>query len=772
MMIRACLCLLAGAYALQLSSFAAQSSLIYVTSFACVVLVPFRRLRGLALFAAGLALFHYQTLQVVDSRIEPRFAGDSLLTTIKVIDFPRGTNHSLSFLAEPVNDSRVPARVRVSWYNPQVELRLGDVWQLELRLKPPRGNSNPGVFDYESWLFRERIGAVGYVVSGKRNKLLQTRTSGTIDRFRQAFVDRLQQVLPDGRAGSVIAAISVGARHLITPEQWSRYAKTGTSHLMAISGLHVGLAAAVMYFCTLFLLGCLRHRGNNRDIAVCMSLLTAAGYALISGLAVPAARATLMLAMITVVLLRRRQLRPFVILCAACLVIVMLDPLATMSPGFKLSFAAVMLLVWLANRLTPLSGAPSLLRPANALRGLWTMQLILLLGLLPLTVLMFHRIALVAPFINLLAVPLFSFLTVPLALIGIVFVGPLHPLGDGALHAAAASIELLEWLIRKSLLLPYADMATTTVEQGAWLYLLLPLVWVVVPPGWPGRYVAWLAALALMLYRPGGPGAGCADVTVLDVGQGLAVVVQTQEHVVVFDTGPSFFGGSNMGDRVVLPFLASRGIERIDKLIVSHADIDHAGGARALLSALAVDEVLAGESVASIGAETRACTSGMRWRWDGVLFRILHPEVDAPRQGNDASCVLLIETGGYRLLLTGDIEASAERRLVRDHVLPRVDVVTVPHHGSRTSSTGPLIAALGPSIAIVSAGHGNRWGFPKDDVVGRWRHAGADVLQTAASGAITVRVCKHAGIVSVAQNREQRRRIWHAAATNAAKKGD
>lgn len=771
-MIRVCLCLLAGAYALQLSSFTAPSDFIYASAFACVVLLPFRRLRGLALIAAGLALFHYQAMQVLDSRIEPRFAGDSLLTTVKVIDFPRGTSHSLSFLAEPVDDLRVPARVRVSWYKPQAAPRLGDVWQLELRLKSPRGNSNAGVFDYESWLFRERIGAVAYVVNGKRNHLLQTRTSGTIDRYRQAFVDRLQRVLPDGRAASVIAAISVGARHLVTPEQWAAYAKTGTSHLMAISGLHVGLAAAVTYVCTLFLLGCLRHRGNNRDVAVCVSLLTAAGYALISGLAVPALRATLMLAMITAVLLRRRYPRPLLILCATCLIIVVLDPLATMAPGFKLSFAAVMLLLWLANRLTPLRAVPGVLRPAIALRSLWTMQLILLLGLLPLTVLMFHRIALVAPFINLLAVPLFSFLTVPLVLIGFVCVGPLQPLGDSALHAAAASIELLEWLIRKSLLLPYVDMTTATVEWGAWLYLLLPLAWVVAPPGWPGRYVAWLAALALALYRPGGPGAGCVDVTVLDVGQGMAVVVQTQEHVIVFDTGPSFFSGSNMGDRVVLPYLAGRGLERVDMLIVSHADIDHAGGARALLSSLVVDEVLTGEPIPSIGIESRACDSGMRWQWDGVFFQFLHPEADAPREGNDASCVLLIETGAFRLLLTGDIEASAERRLVRERMLPPVDVVTVPHHGSRTSSTGSFIAALSPSIAIVSAGHGNRWGFPKDDVVSRWRHAGADVLQTAASGAIAVRACKHAGIASIVQNREQRRRIWHAVATDATKKGD
>ena len=771
-MIRACLCLLAGTYALQLSSFTIPSAVMSVAAFACVVMLPFRRLRSLALFAAGLALFHFHALQVVDARIEPRFAGDSLLTTISVIDFPRATSRSVSFLGEPVDDSRVPARVRVSWYNPPVAPRLGDVWQLELRLKSPRGNSNPGVFDYESWLFRERIGAVGYVVNGKRNRLLQTRTSGAVDRYRQAFVDRLQQVLPDGRAASVIAAISVGARHLVTPEQWARYAKSGTSHLMAISGLHVGLAAAVTYVCTLFSLGLFRYGGNNRDVAVCAALLTAAGYALISGLAVPALRATLMLAMIAAVLLRRRYPRPLLILCAACLVIVILDPLATMAPGFKLSFAAVMLLLWLANRLTPLAAVPGLRRPASALRSLWTMQLILLLGLLPLTVLMFHRIAVVAPLMNLLAVPLFSFLTVPLVLIGVVLVGPLQPLGDGALHAAAASIELLEWLVGKSLLLPYADMTTATIEQGAWLYLLLPLMWVVAPPGWPGRYVAWLAALALTLYRPGGPGEGCADVAVLDVGQGLAVVVQTHEHVVVFDTGPSFFSGSNMGDRVVLPYLAGRGIRRIDKLIVSHADIDHAGGAPALLAALAVDEVLAGEPVASIGVETQACVSGMRWRWDGVLFRFLHPDVDAPGEGNDASCVLLIETGTHRLLVTGDIEASAERRLLSGHRLPSVDVVTVPHHGSRTSSSDSFVTALSPSVAIVSAGYNNRWGFPKDDVVARWRHAGADVLQTAVSGAIVIRVCKHAGIVSITQNREQRRRIWHAVATDDGKKAD
>ncbi len=770
-MIRVCLCLLAGAYALQLSSFAAPSDFVVATAIACVVLLPFRRLRSLALFAAGLALFHYQALQVVDSRIEPRFAGDSLLTIVKVIDFPRATSQSLSFLVQPVDDARVPDRVRVSWYNTQAAPRLGDVWQLVLRLKSPRGSSNPGVFDYESWLFRERIGAVGYVVNGKRNRLLQTRTAGAIDRYRQSFVDRLQQLLPDRRAASVIAAISVGARHLVTREQWARYAKTGTSHLMAISGLHVGLAAAVAYVGTLFLLGCLRRRGNNRDVAVCMSLLTAAGYALISGLAVPALRATLMLAMIAAVLLRRRVPRPSLILCAACLVIVVLDPLATMAPGFKLSFTAVGLLLWLANRLAHPAAAPGLLRPVSALRSLWTMQLVLLLGLLPLTVLTFHRIAIVAPLINLLAVPLFSFLTVPLVFVGVVCGGPLQPLGDAALHAAAASIELLEWLIRQSELLPYADLPTAVVGRGAWLYLLLPLAWVVAPPGWPGRYVAWLAALALVLYRPDGPGTGCADVTVLDVGQGMAVVVQTQEHVMVFDAGPAFFSGSNMGDRVVRPYLAGRGIEHIDKLVVSHADIDHAGGAQALLSALVVNEVIAGEPISSIGVEVRACVSGMQWQWDGVFFQFLHPEIEGLREGNDASCVLLIATGAYRVLLTGDIEAPAERRLLREHRLPRVDVVTVPHHGSRTSSTRSFVAALSPSIAIVSAGYGNRWGFPKDDVVERWRHAGADVLQTATSGAIGVRVCEHAGIVSIVHNREQRRRIWHAVAADGGKKG-
>jgi competence protein ComEC len=758
-MTRACLMLLAGIYALQLSSFAKGSDLLEVIFVAFLAALLVGRAGDFIWFVVGMALFGLAANGIVNSRLAPQFAGDSIVAVVRIADFPATNGSSVSFMVEPLDDARLPPRIRLSWFEPPVTLRLGDVWQLELRLRRPRGSSNPGVFDYEAWLFRERIGAVGYVVGGHRNHLKCSDNLGIIDRVRQRFVDRIVVLSPD--SAGVLAAISVGARHLITAEQWDRYARTGTSHLMAISGLHIGLAAGGGYVLASLIGGLLIRGGSHHNRATVFALLVAVSYALVSGLAIPARRASLMIAFVALAVLRQRQVSPLTVVVAACIVVTVSAPITSMAPGFKLSFAAVLVLVWLAQRLGTMPGTKLTARLVFAVRQLNIVQGMLLLGLLPLTVLIFDRVAFVAPVVNLIAVPVFSLVTVPFTLAGLLLDGQLQFIGDPALRVAAFSLGYLEKLVAWAAEIPGTGHTVAAVTGAAWLLLFLPLLWVILPAGWPGRRLALIGVIALVLHKPARPNHGCVEVNVLDIGQGLAVVLQTRTHTLVFDTGPAFRGGSDVAETVVLPYLASRGTNTVDKLIISHSDLDHSGGVETLVAGLGVAELLVGESLDGQERVQAFCNAGDQWTYDGVRFSFIYPPKDALRDGNDASCVLRVEAGNYRLLITGDIEKPAEQQLVRDDILSHVDAVVVPHHGSRTSSTAPFVRALSPDLAIVSAGFDNRWGFPKDDVVARWVGVGARVMQTSASGAIGIRLCEKSGIEEVTENRHEQRRIWH-----------
>ncbi len=752
--------MLAGVYALQLSSFAAYSDLTGVALVACVATIACWRRPALAWAGIGVAIFAANASALLAARLDPLYAGDSMVMQVRVVDFPVTKRNTTTFVAQPLGDRRLAGRIRASWFEPPVAVRLGDVWQFELRLRRPRGNRNPGVFDYEAWLFRSRIVATGYVVAGHRNRLLAANVSGPVGRFRQRFVDRIERLFPDDANAAVLAAVSVGARHLVTEEQWERFAITGTSHLMAISGLHVGLAAGGGYVLALLVSALFFPRGHHHYRATVAALIVAGAYAVVTGLAVPAQRAMVMIAFAAIAILRRRRPRPATIAAFACIVLALISPVATMAPGFKLSFAAVLLLLWLARRhyrSRPGTSASVF----QATRQLAILQIVLLFGLLPLTVLIFGRIAFAAPAVNLVAVPVFSFVTVPFALVGLLLDGPFTLLGDKALLVAWHSLRGVEELISMASRFPGADLLLPAINGFGWVYLLLPIAWAVLPPGWPGRSIAILGVIGLLVQQPARAPAGCVDIDILDVGQGLAVLARTQSHTLLYDTGPGFRSGGSAADTVILPFLAGRKISRLDTLIVSHGDLDHAGGAATILGELNVGRVFAGEPADVPGKMAQACVAPANWQRDGVAFRILHPAAPVTLEGNDASCVLMVEAGAHRVLLTGDIERPAESALVIADVLPRVDAVVVPHHGSRTSSSLPFVRALSPQYAIVSASYGNRWGFPKPDIVERWETAGASVLDTANSGAIAMRVCADTGITGLKQHRIDARRLWH-----------
>ncbi len=753
--------MIAGGYAAQHSRVPLSSDLCKLLLVASLAMLVYRRTRCPGFVVLGLTLFMQAGQGIVDARLDKQYAGDSLLTRVRIVDFPKMTGSSVVMLVEPLDDHRLPPRSRVSWFEPPLLPSIGDVWQFELRLKRPRGYSNPGVFDIEAWMFRQRIHATGYVVSGKRNRRLQADTESTIDAFRRRFVARAALATESPEVSAVLAAVAVGARHQISRTQWDNYALSGTSHLMAISGLHVGLAATVAFFLARALIGVLRIGGNAQIGSIVVGVLLAAAYAAVSGFGVPAQRALLMLLVAACALVRRRQIDPLAAVAVAASSVFVLDPVATMTPGFNLSFSAVVLLLWFARcRKSKAEDRSFVCRAKKTARQLFVMQVFLLFGLMPFTVFIFNRVPFLATPMNLVAVPLFSIVTVPFTLAGLVIGEIYGQAGQVALRIAAMSVGWLEVLIERVVRLPFADLSVAGIHGYAILTVLLPIVWVVLPKGWPGRPVALLAVIALILHAPEPPGKGCVDAHVLDVGQGLAIVLQTRRSTLIFDTGASFRGGGSVAEQVVVPFLKSKGIRRVDGLIVSHADIDHSGGVRPIHEFAEVGAMLVGESLREKDLPSSACAAGQSWTIDDVDFRILHPHPATRHEGNNSSCVLLIETGQHGLLLTGDIEVDAERELIETNGLTTVDVMLVPHHGSLTSSSVPFVDAVSPLIAIVSAGYGNRWGFPKERVTLRWQAVGAEVLNTATSGAVSLRLCAADGLRGVRMDRYERRRFW------------
>ncbi len=753
--------LLTGGFAAQHSRVLLSSDLCLSLFVACFAVFFVPRCRSFALLLLGYLVFIEAGTQILDDGLNRRYEGDSMLTEVRIIDFPKPANASITLLVEPIDDHRLPPRSRVSWFEPSEVPRLGEIWQLELRLRRPRGNSNPGGFRLEDWMFREGIHASGYVVSGKRNHRVSSDRGDWQSDMRREFVEFV--TANGGDSAAVIVAVGIGTRHLITQQQWDRYAQTGTSHLMAISGLHVGLAATSSYLLLVLFFGALRLRGNHLIWAMTGAATIAVAYAFLSGFAVPSQRASLMLALAALAFVLHRGRDSPRLVALVVVAVFLIDPVSLLRPGFVLSFAAVVVLLWFsaASRLGTEATNP-ITRVMIVVRQLNGMQLALLMGLIPITTMAFHRISILAPFVNLVAVPIFSLVTVPLTLIALITFQWFPTVGAVAVQVSAVSVMIIEAFIAFSAALPFSNLTISTSGLHR-IVIYLPALWVILPRCWPGRWLAPLAVLALLVYRPAAPRPSCLDLHVLDVGQGLAVVAQTQTHTLLFDTGPAYRGGGSAARQVILPFLRYRGIKSIDWLVVSHADNDHAGGVATLSKDIKLDKIYVGEAIPQPG--TRFCSAGQQWTADGVSFGFHHPPANKRRDGNDASCVLSITAGNHRLLLTGDIEVAAERDVLQRADLGTIDLVVIPHHGSLTSSSPAFVRRSQPRIAIASAAYGNRWDFPRPAVVKRWQDSGARVLDTATSGAVSVSVCAHDGIRQISRNREADWRFWHDASS-------
>lgn len=728
-----------------------------------VVLIVVPRARLVAIVAIGILWATWRAELRLEDRLDPALEGRDLAVAGEVVSIPERSARRVQFDFAPSapDGERLPAIIRLSWYDAARAPRAGECWQLEVRLRGVRGFANAGGFDYEGQLFRESIGASGYVRASTANRLLRgAGWNRPILRLRAIMASRMSEILGDSSAAGVLTGLAVGATLGITAEQWRVFSATGTTHLIAISGLHVTMIAALAMLIARAVWRSLRRPPHTPcvDVANLCGAAAATAYALLAGFSVPTQRTLAMLVVALAATWLRRAQPASHALALALIVVLLIDPHAALTPGFWLSFVAV------AAILLALAGGSE---SSSRAREFLHTQGVVTLALAPATLVLFGSISLVAPLANLLAIPLFSAVLVPLTLTGVAMLGLFPPLGEWLLAFAARIFELA-W--------PALELAARW--PGALVHLPAPPVWLAIALGvaafvavvpFPARLKMLCLAVALPLAAsPGtGPARDELDVDVLDVGQGLAVVLRTQRHVLVYDTGPAFRSGRSAGELAVVPFLYQQGVRRIDLLVVSHADSDHSGGVAAVAAAIPVASLRHGGARPGIDVPGTRCLRGEAWNWDGVRFEFLHPAPGESWTSNDGSCVLRVATSRRAILLTGDIERSVETHLHALGRLPPADVVIVPHHGSRSSSTSELTRALGASYAVVSAGHANRWGFPHEAVVQRWCASGADVIGTADWGGVSLRLAATETVLRPSGHRATHRRYWHAAALRA-----
>lgn len=721
-----------------------------------LLLLPRHRLRWLLFLPLGFVWCWCIAAAHLEARLAPALEGRTLAATGWVHSIPvrRGQLQEFEFALETLDGHSpgpgVPSLIRLS-LDPSVgRPRAGEHWHFDMRLRRPRGFMDPGAFDYEGWLFRHGIGATGYatagtVLPGSRYPLL---------RMRAALEERIEAALGQDEFSGMAAALATGDQGGIGEAQWQVLQATNTVHLMAIAGLHIGVLAGCVFLLLRYAWrrsAWLTNRCPAPVAAGIAALLAAVLYAALAGFPLPTQRAIIMLAAFTLGLLSRRRLGAADTLGLAMIGVLLLDPLSPAEPSFWLSFSAVAAILFVfGNRL----GAP---------RG-WIMDILRTqwavgVGLLPLLAFFFQHAGFTAPVANLIMVPVYALLVVPMVLLGAGLLA-LWPTAGVMLLKAATSLMAVTWplLERLSGLQP----ALLPVPSPGWFVLLAALLgaaWLLMPRGVPGRIAAACLLLPLFVTPPSGIRAGDFELTLLDVGQGLSAVVRTAGHVLVYDTGPAFRSGSDSGGEVVIPYLVSQGLPAPDLTVVSHGDSDHAGGLASLRTAYPAMPVLSGAEDRFPGALT--CIRGQRWSWDGVDFKVLYPDAAAPSGGNDASCVLKVSGAGGSALLTGDIMRKSERRLlVLDASGLRSDLLVAPHHGSNSSSSQPFVAATAPEVVLFPVGYRNRWGFPKPEVVARYAEEGAELANSADDGA--VRVCFRAGArpALVMRWRRDAARLW------------
>ena len=709
-------------------------------------LAKYKKIRLFSAFVCGYLLTLLNVSVFMSQPLSSELEGQDIMI-VGVVDsvvVPELRRSHFNFLVKSaeLNNREVtlPKRIKLSWYQNAPNLKLGDKWRLTVRLKKPRGFQNPGGFDYQQWLFSQQIGAQGYVRSKSNNHKLvgteSTVSTVSLNNFRQSLADEILSHEDVLKHEAIISALTIGDRQSMTDKQWRVLLVTGTNHLMAISGLHIGLIAGLFFIIGRWLWSrsvYLMNFAPAQQAAAVFAITGAIYYSFLAGFSIPTQRAMIMVIVVMLGYLQLIHRPPSVTLAIALLVVVLWDPLAVLSASFWLSFSAVAILIYgLVGRL--------------GVTGWWwkwgRAQWLLSIGLLPLLLFGFQQASIVSPLANIIAVPWVGFIVVPLSLLSASLAALGFDYADYFFQLTDYSFEII-WLFLSSL----ADLSWAQLhhpEHPLWVTLtaVFGVMLLLAPRGLPVRILGIVWLLPLILYQVEKPKQGELLFTLLDVGQGLSAVVQTKNHTLVYDAGPKFSDNFDAGRAAVAPYLTKHlGVNRIDRLVIGHGDNDHIGGAASLIGLLDVGEVITSVPKDLLAFNPTQCVAGQKWTWDGVEFEILHPDTRFLGGENDMSCVLRIASKMASILISGDIEKKAERYLIAQHADNlKADIIVVPHHGSLTSSTVAFIDAVSPQVALFAVGYRNKFGFPKDEVLQRYQSRNIVSYDTASQGAISFKI--------------------------------
>lgn len=648
---------------------------------------------------------------------------------------------------------------KLSWYESttsrliatqpvSAHIQPGQTLRLLVKLKQPWGSASEGSFDYQSWLISRGFVATGYVRHSSENALLSTEHS--VDLWRWRLAETLDQQFSHLTHLAFIKALLLGDKRDVTQQQWETFKNTGAIHLLIISGLHIGLIAALAFyvgrlFCFIFF----RHQSPEMFGSV-FAIVAALFYAAMAGFSLPTQRALIMVCVWMMATIYHRNLSPVMGLLIALWLCLLLDPLAVTTASFWLSFAAVAVILY---------GVIGRKQKNHTLMMRWISQYLVFIGLMPVMAVMLAQISVLTPIANLILLPIFSFIIVPLNFIAVVVFtvsesagGQLWQIVDWLLSYCLSFLQYLSNLRFSVLYIAAVPKTLVVLSVVAVIVLLLPR-------GIPGRWLGLLLLLPIILYEPERPAVGEIALTVLDVGQGLSVVVETHQHTLVYDLGPAFSETFTTAQSTVLPYLRSRGINQVDHLMISHNDLDHAGAWQYFLNTISVQQMSYGETSSAYPVAARPCRAGDKWQWDGVQFEVVFPDEDFfSTKSNNQSCVLLITAGQQRFLLTGDIEGLAEGYLLRQVNNLVANVVVAPHHGSTTSSSQGLVTAVNAEHVVFASGYRNRFRHPRPQVVKRYRDTGAAIHCTCIDGTVSF-VTQNDGL-AVKKHRFQNQRYW------------
>lgn len=707
----------------------------------------------------GFSYTAWYAQSILSSTLPKEMEGRTIRVGGTIASLPIVENQQISFIFALKNlefkNQSIPIKInaRLTWHNPPLPLKVGDQWQLTVRLKQIHSTQSPGSFDYEAWALQKNIRASGSVLVKMDNHYLQhTPYHYLLDQWRQKWLEKLKSILPQSPTSPWLLALILGERTGIPAADWQVLRKTGTNHLMAIAGLHIGLIAGFVYCIINFIwrrIPILMHYFTAQEASAFVSLFIAIFYSALAGFSLPTERAVIMLTVFVVMMVLRRPVHHWYSWSFALLIVLMMNPLSVLAESFWLSFATIALIIYgMSNRLSP--------------KGLWwhygRVQYVIGIGLIPLTLFFFQEASLISLFVNAIAIPWLGFFILPFCLLAAFFLFLTPMLSHWCLVIADKSLSMLWVVLTWCSHLSFASWHIAFPNFTIFFITMMAFLFILLPAGCSLRWLACIWFLPIVLYQPPLLKPGEIKLSLLDVGQGLSVLVQTKTHALIYDAGPKYLNRDS-GEDILLPFLRLQHLPRIDMLVISHGDNDHIGGAASVLHAFTVKSIYT--SVPEKLSLSHFCLAGSHWEWDGVHFSFLYPSLQQLQQGNNSSCVLSIRNSKERILLTGDIEKEAENELVKNNSkeLPAT-ILVAPHHGSKTSVVPEFVRAVHPEIVLYATAYHNRYHFPHETVVKAYHLFGAQQFNTAETGTMQLSLKQDEARV-IEWYRASHKRYWY-----------